>query len=121
MPKKQLIKKLGKDLQVGDAIKDHGIVLEVDVEGKSKFWGGKPNIMTFDLSDSYYGPGCWQLDIAEEFEIFTERKDLIWAFEKIDCDLSKYIADSMEFRRKLDKIHNDVFDRLNEKKRANNG
>ena len=112
-----MVKKLGKDLKVGDVIKDHGIVLEVDVEGKNIFWGGKPNITTFDISDSYYGPGSRELRIEEEFEIYTERKDLIWAFKKIDCDLSKYIADMMEQRKKLSKIHRDVFDKLNEEKR----
>lgn len=110
------MKKLGKDLEIGDVVKELGIIMEVKIESDPDgFWSGKPYYTALDLSDSHYGPGCGQLDLDKEFEVITERRDISKLFRTVECDIDGYIADMMEVRRELGEIHSNVFKKLNKK------
>lgn len=101
-----MIKK-GKDLEIGDVItKPHSsIVIDLDKEGKDPFWCGEPSYTLYDLNDSYYGPGSGELDLEKEFEVATDRKTILRAYNIVECDLAKYIADALERKRELSDIH----------------
>lgn len=112
--------KKGKDLKVGDIAKYYGLIIKVDLNpDPDGFWSGKPFITYLDLNDSYYGPSSTHLDINKDFEIYTERKDIIKVLETIDYHLSKYIADMMETRKQFHKIHQSIVDKLNKIKKQN--
>ena len=112
-----MIKK-ANELKAGDVLKSEGIVIEVDLsKDKDGFWGGKPNITILDVNDSYYGPGTRELRENEEFEIITDRKEIVRYYRIIDCDLAKYIADSLEFRKKFREITRAFFTKYNKKEK----
>ena len=112
--------KKGKDLKVGDILKKHGLVIKVDLNpDPDGFWRGMPFITYFDINDSYYGPSSTYLDINKDFEIYTERKDIIKVLETIDCDLATYIADTIETRKNFHEIQQSIVNKLNKIKKQN--
>ena len=106
--------KLGKDLKPGDVvIKPYpGIVTEVErgkLEGST--WDG-PSWTFYDLNDSYYGPGSMSLDLKEEFEIETDRKEIVRKFRIVSNALASYIADTLQELQDFDYLFNTVLRKL---------
>ena len=105
-----------KDIKVGDVIKGEGIVLEINLNPDPDSWFDGPYYTCFDVNDSYFGPSSGRLDVKRNFEVYTDRKNINRYFKTIDCDINKYIADMLQYRIDLKKLHNKHIKKLNKKK-----
>jgi len=106
------MKKKEKEFRQGDVVKGIGIIKEVDLDGKSPIWT-KPNFTFWDYNDAYYGPCSREMDPEKEWEVETERSNLIRAYNVMDGELAKFIADKMQEREEFNQIHHDFFTRYN--------
>ena len=111
--------KKGRDLKPGDVIKGDGIILEIDL--KSEFFGDKPCYSHFDVNDSYHGPYSRQFEMGDDFEIFTDRMNINRYFKTIKCDISNYIADTLNYRNKLQSLHDKKIKQLNKQEKLKSG
>lgn len=108
--------KKGRDLKVGDVVRDYGVIHEIDLNPDPEgIWGGDPNISFFCIHDAYYGPCGTQLQLDRDFEVFTDRKEIIKILKRVDCDMAKYIADSMQHRKNFQELKMKVVTKLNKK------
>jgi len=106
--------KKGKDLKPGDIAKDWGVFTEINLNSDPEgFWDGKPNLTYLCYHDSYHGPLCGEFDVEKDFEIYTDRKSIIKILKRIDSDLAKYIADTMQVRKDFQELKMEVVTRLN--------
>ena len=108
--------KRAKDLKIGDVIKGEGIVLKIELNPVADSFFDGPYYTCFDVNDSYYGPASARLDVKKKFEVYTDRKNINHYFKTIDCDINKYIADMLQYRIDLQKLHNKHIKKLNKKK-----
>ena len=108
--------KLGKDLEIGDVILKpyQYIIIDIDKEGVKPFWDGKPSYGMYDLNDSYYGPCEGELDLDAEFEVATTRKEIVRAYNIVNCDLAEHIADLVEQRRNFASLQMKVLMGIND-------
>jgi hypothetical protein len=101
--------KKGRELKVGDIIHDQGIIYKLKRRSSTQgFWEGKPYMCYFDINDSGDGPLCGSFDLDKEYIIEDDRKVIVDIFKKIDRELARFIAEHMEYRKKLGYIHNRI-------------
>lgn len=60
------------ELKRGMMIKNHGLIISVDLEGLSKFWGNKPNITFYSIHDSFGGTMHMQAQENKNYEFMCE-------------------------------------------------
>ena len=94
-----------KDIKVGDVIKGEGIVLDINLNPDPDSWFDGPYYTCFDVNDSYFGPSSGRLDVKKKFEVYTDRKNI-----------NKHIADMLQYRIDLQKLHDEHLKKLNKKK-----
>ncbi len=109
--------KKGRDLKVGDVVREHGVIYEIDLNPDPEGFWGKPNIHYFCIHDAYYGPSGTWLELDRDFNILTDRKEILKVLTRIDCDMTKYIADSMQHRKEFQELKWDIVTELNKKMR----
>jgi hypothetical protein len=92
--------------------------MKIDLTPDEKgFWKGKPNLTTMDVNESYYGPCTRGIKFDEEFEIITDRMEIIRYYNLVDGELAKFIADSLQFRETFKKLQEQFFNKFNKKER----
>jgi len=108
--------KKGKDLKIGDIVKDYGVVLKIELTSDPDgFWNGKPCIQYLSLYDAYYGSTFGELDLDKDFEVLTDRKDIVRILRNLDKELAKYIADTMQLRKDFLELKMKIVLKLNKK------
>lgn len=111
--------KKGRDLKVGDVVENYGVIGEINLNpDPDGFWGGKPNIMYYCYHDSYYGPHLGELSLDREFKVFTDIKQIVKILKRVDSDMAKYIADTMQHRKEFQELKMKVVTKLNKKMRG---
>ena len=109
-------KKIGKNLQPGDVVVGMGIILKIETKPAiDDFYCGKPWVEYMSLNDAYYGSGTREINLKKEFDVIVSRLDIIEAYERIDGEIAKYIADMMEFRKRYNSLQHDFFTAYNKK------
>ena len=102
----------GKELQPGHVIVGRGMIIEVDIDGDSFFYDGKPSFSYYDINDSSYGSCSTSFDLEEEFEVCTDRRDIVHYFKIIDYQILSSIADLSEGRRTLKNVYEKTMDHI---------